>query len=625
MDKHISKSSTQVVSNNSENNRETLKKIKTKLITSIQELPSDWKLLSNTTEEKNTYYIKDEIKKSIAILDVTYQEAGESKRYIQFISTKDAFLLPEVNLIRQKIADTEANIYVSIVEKTETKIIDELYKTAKQDGRSEDKDYSLESGVTKEVNDLFIRAVRQGVSDIHLEVRAGFARIRARINGKISNFYATSLAVSTGYEWGRVIYQVMSAVSNATFNSKTQQDALVVGIFGDETRKVKLRVRVATNPSEPEGFDMTMRLLIIQDSKKPLTLDQLGYNKKLTFGIKQSIAQPVGLTIIAGTTGSGKSTTLQNILLAKINERNGEIKVITVEDPPEYFIPGATQVPVIRDEKGDATQGFSKAIKAAMRSDPDIIMVGEIRDNQSAKLTVQAVQSGHQVYSTIHAQSALGILNRIESLEVTRDILGSPEFIAGLIYQKLLPVLCPHCSIKLVEDNVPNAYSLEKIILDNKILPDSDIHKYMAKKPRDINIVRYLQDLRVLNSASAEYIFAEYREKNSEDEKEMFLKRLNEYYVDISELDIRFQGSGCSHPKCKGGVIGRTVVAELVRPDLHMLDLITNKKDSELLTYWKKSMGGKFAAEDAYDKIKTGTVSPIDVEHELGPVGSKII
>lgn len=596
-----------------------------KVLSSIQELPTDWKLLTNGTDEKDKFFIKDEVKKNLAIIEATYIEQEVSNTYIQFIGIKDTLLSAEISALRKSLNEKGVNVYFSNVEKSETKIIDEIYKTAKDEGQSDDKDYSVETGVPKEVNDLFIKAVKQGVSDIHLEVRKGFARIRARTNGRITNFYATSFAESTGYEWGRVIYQVMSAVSNATFNAKTQQDALVVGVFGDAERKVKLRVRVATNPSEPSGFDMTMRLLIIQDSKKPLTLEQLGYNKKLTFGIKQSIAQPVGLTIIAGTTGSGKSTTLQNILLAKINERNGEIKVITVEDPPEYFIPGATQVPVIRDEKGNAEQGFSKAIKAAMRSDPDIIMVGEIRDNQSATLTIQAVQSGHQVFSTIHAQSALGILNRIENLGVTRDILGSPEFIAGLIYQKLLPILCPHCSIKLIEDNVPNAYSLEKIILDNKILSESDLIKFVDKKPKDMNTVRFLQDHRVFTSSHAEFVFEEYRTKNSAEEKEMFLKRLNEYYGDISDLDIRFQGSGCSHPKCKQGVIGRTVVAELVRPDLHMLGLITDKKDSELLTYWKKTMGGKYAAEDAYDKIRTGTVSPINVEHELGHIGAKIL
>lgn len=147
---------------------------------------------------------------------------------------------------------------------------------------------------------------------------------------------------------------------------------------------------------------MTMRLLIIQDSKKPLTLEQLGYNKKLTHSIKLAMAQPVGLTIIAGTTGSVKSNTLQKYFISKNKWKKWWNKSNNSRRSTRILYTGATQVPVIRDEKGDAQLGFSKAIKSAMRSDPDIIMVGEIRDNQSANLTVSAVQSGHQVFSTIH-------------------------------------------------------------------------------------------------------------------------------------------------------------------------------------------------------------------------------
>jgi len=593
-----------------------------KQIKNIQELPSDWELLSNGEEKNELYKIEDSQKKSLAIVKTSYIEDEKTYHAFYFIGKKDVLLQQNIKLIRDKLLKSNNRVFIAVADE-DGKLIDEIYKTAKEGIKEDDKDYSNSTDIQKEVNDLFIKAVRLGVSDIHLEVRKGFSRVRARINGRISNFYSTAFAESTGIEWARVIYQVMTAVSNATFNPKTQQDALVVGIFGDKEGKVKLRVRVATNPSEPSGFDMTMRLLIIQDSKKPLTLEQLGYNKKLTHSIKLSMAQPVGLTIIAGTTGSGKSTTLQNILLAKINERNGEIKVITVEDPPEYFIPGATQVPVIRDEKGDAQLGFSKAIKSAMRSDPDIIMVGEIRDNQSANLTVSAVQSGHQVFSTIHAQSALGILPRIENLGVGRDILGSPEFIAGLIYQKLLPIICPHCSIKLNEDNIPNKYSLEKIISDNKIISESDLFKLMRNKPQNLNVVRFLQDIKAINSIQAEFILNEYKIKNPAEEKEEFLIRLNEYYGDVSKLNIRFKGDGCKH--CRDGVKGRTVVAEIVRPDLYMLDLITQKRDSELLSYWKKTLGGKFAAEDAYDKIKEGIVCPLDVEDELGLIGSKLI
>lgn len=612
-------------SNIKENTKKALKAI-SKDLKNIQELPSGWVLLDNLStiadDIKKMLNFEDSLKKAVAILVTSYIEHEKTYQAYQIIGKRDALMNKNIENIKLRLLTSGNKVFITVADE-DGKLIEEIYKTAKEGVKDDDKDYSKSDGIAGEVNDLFLKAVRQGVSDIHLEVRKGYAKVRARINGRISNFYSTAFAETTGLEWGRVIYQVMSSISNATFNPKIQQDALVVGIFGDDKNKVKLRVRVATNPSEPSGFDMTMRLLIIQDSKKPLTLEQLGYNKKITHSIKMSMAQPVGLTIIAGTTGSGKSTTLQNILLAKINEKNGEIKVITVEDPPEYFIPGATQVPVIRDEKGDATIGFAKAIKAAMRSDPDIIMVGEIRDNQSASLTVQAVQSGHQVYSTIHAQSALGILPRFENLGIGRDILGSPEFISGLVYQKLLPVLCDHCFIPFEEDNIPNKYSLEKIVSDNNILSESEVANLLGKVPNKVNFIRFLQDIKKINSTQAEFIFEEYRIKNPEEEKEEFLVRLNSYYGDLSKLNLKFQGDGCRH--CKLGIKARTVVAEIVRPDIHMLDLITQKRDSELLTYWKKTLGGKYAAEDAYEKIKEGLVSPLDVEDQLGLIGSKLI
>ncbi len=187
------------------------KRIKSKSISSIQELPTDWKLLSGTTDEKKDYFIRDELKKYISIIEATYKEQNQDVKYIQFIGTKDT-LSAKMEFIKSLVKNGQ-NVYVSVVSNEETKIIDEIYKTSKEEVKSEDKDYSLDDGVSKEVNDLFIKAINQSVSDIHLEVRKGFTRIRARTNGRITNFYQTSFAESTGYEWGRVIYQVMSAVS----------------------------------------------------------------------------------------------------------------------------------------------------------------------------------------------------------------------------------------------------------------------------------------------------------------------------------------------------------------------------------------------------------------------------
>jgi type II secretory ATPase GspE/PulE/Tfp pilus assembly ATPase PilB-like protein len=600
------------------------KDIGTKVIASIEDIPSGWKLVSETHNKKDKFYLDENLLKQGAIIYVDTSEEGKTvQKFYWFIGTQQFTLNGRLVKLMEELINNGERVFRSTVK--DQRLIEELYKTSKDIIGSTDKDYSKseKGSASKEVNDLFLRAITEGVSDIHLEVRKGFTRIRARINGHISNFYKTTFSEGTGRTYANVIYQTMAAVSSVTFQENTQQDALVTGIFGNEERKVKLRVRVASSPTEPNGFDMTMRLLVIQDSKKPLELETLGYNKKLTFNIIQAISQPVGLTIIAGTTGSGKSTTLQNLLMKKINERNGEIKVITIENPPEYFIPGASQWPVMQDKEGSALKGFQSAMRAAMRSDPDVLMIGEIRDNESANLTVQAVQSGHQVLSTVHASSALGVINRLENLGVGRDILGSPDFLAGLIYQKLLPKLCPHCSIPLENGRVPNKYSLEKIIEDNQYMSETELERWKKNNKHNTNFVRFLQDNKVFNSNTAEEILEIYRQKNSEEEKEHFLKRINEYYGGLSGANIRFRGPGCG--KCRDGIAGRTVVAEVVRPDLKIIDLINDKRDSELLLYWRKNTGGRFAIEDACDKAKNGLVSLIDVENELGLIGSKLV
>lgn len=611
--------------NNIQLEKENSKAIEKKHISSIEDIPSGWKLKSEMHNKKDPFYLDESLRRRGAIIYVDTTEEGKTVQKFYLFIGDQGFLLDKHVQESMRRLSTNDRVFQSLA--PDSKIIDEIYKVSKDDNSSNDKDYSKseKGSVQRAVNDLFVLAVEHGVSDIHIEVRKGYTRIRARINGHISNFYKTTLAESTGRSYANVIYQTMSSVSSVTFQENKQQDALVTGLFGNEQRKFKLRVRVASSPTEPAGFDMTMRLLIIQDSKKPLELETLGYNKKLTFNIMQSISQPTGLTIIAGTTGSGKSTTLQNLLMKKINERNGEIKVITIENPPEYFINGASQWPVMQNDDGSAEEGFKSAIKAAMRSDPDVLMIGEIRDKESAQLTVQAVQSGHQVLSTVHATSALGIINRLENLGVGRDILGSPEFLAGLVYQKLLPKLCPHCSIPLINGHVPNRYSLEKIIEDNSYLSENDLDRWRKANKENINFVRFLQDQRVFNSSTAEEILEIYKQKNPEEDKEHFLKRINEFYGGLSGLDIRFRGPGCRHKDCRNGITGRTVVAEVVRPDLKMIDLINEKRDSDLLLYWRKNTGGRFALEDACDKAKKGLVSLIDVENELGLIGSKLV
>lgn len=404
---------------------------------------------------------------------------------------------------------------------------------------------------------LLGRAKDENVSDIHIEVRKDSAKLRYRINGELVNIDEWPRAFA--FQLAQVVYSVIASEVDVTFKPDQPQDGVIDRKFGDE----RLRVRLATIPAAPDGFDMIMRLLPIgktDGTAKIVPIDSLGYSEDQVKMIKAGVAKPVGLTLIAGTTGSGKSTTLKYILLDKINTSHGTTKVITVEDPPEYYIPGATQVPVVRSKAEKGTNPFAAAIRAAMRSDPNILMVGEVRDAASCDLLTNAVQSGHQVLSTVHASSAIGIVGRLANMGLRRDILGSPDFLGCLVYQKLLPTLCPHCSVPISDEA-----GLEGLNID-----DNMMHRLSVIGVRKTDNVRF-----------------------------------------------RNYGNDCEH--CRYGVVGRAVVAEVILPDFKMLDMIHEGRDMDAWRHWRAS-GGKPALQHGIEKMMMGQVSPGDIEAELGPI-----
>ncbi|CAH7377042.1 T2SP_E domain-containing protein [Vibrio chagasii] len=471
-----------------------------------------------------------------------------------------------------------------------------------------------------EVEDAIVQSLRDGVSDIHIEVRESTARVRRRINGSIKVY--KELGAKQGESWGRTIYNVLTTVSASMFKPDIPQDALIDKDFGF----VRLRGRVATAPASPAGFTMVIRLLKIQSASKPLSPEQMGYASRERSRISVATSKPAGLVLVAGTTGSGKSTTLQNLLMGKILERNGEIAVITVEDPPEYFIPAATQIPVVRDDSGDASESFAGAIRTALRCDPDIAMIGEIRDHQSASLAKQAVESGHPVYSTVHASGCIEAISRLESLGVGRETLSTPKFIAGFFYQKLLPKVCEKCARTIENGKVPNRLSERDLLETLGIMKSDSVNSYYSRFKESntkASFVRFLQDSRVLSSEQADTVAESYYRFNKPDELEALYDRIASV-ADIKNDKILFTGHGCADCRFTG-VAGRSVASEGMVPDMTILDLIQRSEDRELMVYWKKNKNGKFALDDAIEKMRTGLFDPYEIEADLDLIGSSII
>lgn len=425
--------------------------------------------------------------------------------------------------------------------------------------KSDDEQLRDSSDLQVQYDALLGEALREGVSDIHIEVRRNRALVRFRKNGDLSTHQEWPVAHAR--KMAMVIYQVIAEEKDVTFNEMVPQN----GIVDREIEGQQLRVRIATEPAYPQGFDMIMRLLPMGQSRKVKSLSALGYAPRHIAAMEKATARPVGVTILSGTTGSGKSTSLTTMISQKIEEFEGRIKVITVEDPPEYYIEGATQVPVVRTRETKDANPFAAAIRAAMRSDPDILMVGEVRDEDSAELLIHAVQSGHQAYTTVHAPSAIGIVSRLRSLGVPMDILGSNDFLSGLIYQALVPVVCPACSV-----------------------------------PFDV-----------------------YRASESGNERaQAVVQRILRAVPRVEQANIRFRHrEGC--PKCRLGVVGRTVAAEVVVPDTTMITYFAEGKDALAWLYFRRS-GGKTALDHGIEKMVTGTCCPYDIEAKLGLIDSQL-
>ena len=447
-------------------------------------------------------------------------------------------------------------------------ILQIIYEETEQKRSKEEKE-KASTEIQKNFDELLLRAVNDGASDIHFEVRRDHAQIRFRINGDLGD--PMPWAVRQANVMANVIYMVIAAEKETAFDPARPQSAIIDRDLGEGVRvRVRLNTLPAYSPGSSDtagssGFDMIMRLLKMGQSAGNINLNKLGYNKEQLIKTRRAVAKPTGAIIMSGTTGSGKSTSLNAMLTEKIAAHGGRIKVITVEDPPEYVLHGATQVPIVRSrsaaQSGDTKENpFAAAVSATMRSDPDIIMVGEVRDHVSAELLIHAVQSGHQVYTTIHAASGIDIIARLRSQGVPDDVLGSQNFVAALMYQALLPVVCPHCS--------------------------TSVHEFSKNIKNDSDEEMLIRIYRHLGNNQAEAIKFRHHE-------------------------------GCPH--CMKGVVGRTVASEIILPDAYMLKAFRDRQDMDAIMY-HAYIGGKIALHHGIEKLIQGMVDIRDVEQRLDQI-----
>ena len=278
--------------------------------------------------------------------------------------------------------------------------------------------------VVRLVDALLTDAVKHDASDVHFEPEASFLRIRYRIDGILRQIRALH---KTYWPAMAVRMKVMSGMNIA--ETRAPQDGRIsINISG---RAVDFRVA-----SQPTIHGENIVLRILDRQKGIVPLDRLGLDDRQMGLMKLMVARPEGIILVTGPTGSGKTTTLYSVL----NHINQEgVNIMTLEDPVEYPMAMIRQTSVAESAKLD----FANGIRSMMRQDPDIILVGEIRDADTAEMAFRAAMTGHQVYSTLHTNSALGAIPRLLDIGVLPDIMAGN--IIGIVAQRLVRRLCQHC------------------------------------------------------------------------------------------------------------------------------------------------------------------------------------
>ena len=311
----------------------------------------------------------------------------------------------------------------------------------------------------KDFVDIVARAAAQKVSDIHIEV-GDQTTIYFRIDGSMQPV----LEYNSG--WGESFVRAAFAssdMSNANYAQNEYQSAQKDGrtpLRGTKDLYLPLgilSIRMQFNPIAFGSRYVVMRLLYDNPSEGIKTEQEFGeYEQRLLMRLR---AFPTGLVIVAGPTSSGKSTTLVRNMSLMLKERNYEINMITVENPVEQKIFGAHQMPVVNTtNEEEREEKYTEALAAALRSDPDTLMVGEIRTLAAAQLTVRGALSGHNVWTTLHANSAMAALTRLLDLGIESFKLKEETLMRGLISMRLFKKLCPYCRERLIDHPEHPAY-----------------------------------------------------------------------------------------------------------------------------------------------------------------------
>src|SRR5436305_3627927 len=345
-------------------------------------------------------------------------------RIVPHVATAGAIdvVLRKGDATQRVLQEAASGFRISLVKETETgeEVLD-------LDRLATDSDMSP---IIKLVDTIIFNAMESRASDIHIETRDSEGQVKYRIDGAL---YAKVDPIDLAYH-----QTLISRIKLMSQRDITQRRVPQDGRFRVRYKGRNVDFRVSIMPTV-HGEDAVIRILDkeqINESFKNLDLNVVGFDPEDVRKFRRYIAEPYGMVLVTGPTGSGKTTTLY----AALNEiRNEEDKIITIEDPVEYQLHGITQIPV--NEKKGLT--FARGLRSILRHDPDKIMVGEIRDEETAQIAIQSALTGHLVFTTVHANNVINVIGRFLNMGV--DLYNFVSALNCILAQRLVRMICPHC------------------------------------------------------------------------------------------------------------------------------------------------------------------------------------
>lgn len=415
-------------------------------------------LISAVPDPEALRLVPKEMARRLKVLPISYEEETETLT----VATADSYDLPTLDKVRAHIG---GQLQIKTLLAGEIEIensIDQFYgyelsvdgilreiETGEVDYESlqaESDEYS--HPLVRLVDAMVSDAVKRGASDIHFEPEEGFLRIRYRIDGVLRQIRS----LHKNY-WSAIVVRLKVMAGMNIAETRAPQDGRISLIISG--RPIDFRVSTQLTVY---GENIVLRVLDRQ--KGIVSLDTLGFSEDMLSTLQLMMARPEGIILITGPTGSGKTTTLYSMLAHLNSER---VNIMTLEDPVEYPMSMIRQSSVNEAAKLD----FANGIRSILRQDPDIILVGEIRDEDTADMAFRAAMTGHQVYSTLHTNSSIGAIPRLLDIGVLPDILAGN--IIGIVAQRLIRNLCKYCKrpyqASEMEKQILGVATDEKLIL----------------------------------------------------------------------------------------------------------------------------------------------------------------